>query len=139
MNKKKDLSQEDKETWEKYVNDPSDIYDKDKNIQTKHVKKNRFRFDLHGFSLEDANTKVKDIILSCFENNYKEILLITGKGTHSSNDKNVYTSQDLGKLRFSVPEFLRSNQELNDLIISIEEAPTKEGGKGAIVVKLKSL
>ena len=90
MNKKKDLSQEDKETWEKYVNDPSDIYDKDKNIQTKHVKKNRFRFDLHGFSLEDANTKVKDIILSCFENNYKEILLITGKGTHSSNDKNVY-------------------------------------------------
>ncbi len=28
MNKKKDLSQEDKKTWEDYIKDPSDIYDK---------------------------------------------------------------------------------------------------------------
>ena len=33
MNKKKDLSQEDKKTWEDYIKDPSDIYDKDRSNQ----------------------------------------------------------------------------------------------------------
>ena len=35
MNKKKDLSQEDKQTWEDYIKDPTDIYDKDKSNQKK--------------------------------------------------------------------------------------------------------
>ena len=39
MNKKKDLSQEDKQTWEDYIKDPSDIYDKDKNNQKTSEKK----------------------------------------------------------------------------------------------------
>ena len=46
----------------------------------KKTKKNRFIFDLHGLTLDKANSKVKDIILFCVENNYKEILLITGAG-----------------------------------------------------------
>ena len=33
MIKKKDLSQEDKKTWEDYIKDPSGIYDKDKKIK----------------------------------------------------------------------------------------------------------
>ena len=101
--------------------------------------KGRFKYDLHGYTLEDANRKVKEIILSCKENKYKEILLITGKGLHSTNDKDIYVSKNLGTLRYSVPEFIKSNEELNNFIISIKEADIKDGGEGAILIKLKNL
>ena len=138
MNKKKDLSQEDKKTWEDYIKDPSDIYDKDKNNQ-KSIRKERFKFDLHGFTLVEANKKVKEILLFCIKNRYKELLLVTGKGLHSTNDKDSYISKDFGKLKFSVPEFIRSDLEINKLIVSINEAEVKDGGEGAILIKLKNL
>ena len=138
MNKKKDLSQKDKQTWEDYIKDPSDIYDKDKNIQ-KTFRKERFRFDLHGFTLDKANKKVKEILFFCVKNKYKELLLITGKGLHSTSDKDTYISKDFGKLKFSVLEFIRSDLETNKLIVSINEAEVKDGGEGAILIKLKNL
>ena len=138
MNKKKGLSQEDKQTWNDYIKDPSDIYDKDKNNQ-KTVRKERFKFDLHGFTLDEANKKVKEILLFCIKNKYKELLLITGKGLHSTNDKDAYISKDFGKLKFSVPEFIKSDIEINKLVVSISEAELKDGGEGAILIKFKNL
>ena len=138
MNKKKGLSQEDKQTWNDYIKDPSDIYDKDKNNQ-KTVRKERFNFDLHGFTLDEANKKVKEILLFCIKNKYKELLLITGKGLHSTNDKDAYISKDFGKLKFSVPEFIKSDIEINKLVVSINEAELKDGGEGAILIKFKNL
>ena len=138
MIKKKDLSQKDKKVWENFIKDPFDIYDKDIDDQ-KSSRKDRYKFDLHGFTLEDANKKVREILLSCIENKYKELLLITGKGIHSSNEKDAYVSKDYGKLKYSVPEFIKSNPELNKLIISIHEADIKDGGEGAILIKLKNL
>ena len=139
MIKKKDLDQDDKKAWEEYIKNPSDIYDKDKNYSNKNQRKERFKYDLHGYTLEDANKKVKEIILSCKENKYKEILLITGKGLHSTNDRDIYVSKNLGTLRYSVPEFIKSSEELNDFIISIKEADIKDGGDGALLIKLKNL
>ena len=139
MIKKKDLDQDDKKAWEEYIKNPSDIYDKDKNYSKENQRKERFKYDLHGFTLEDANKKVKEIILSCKENKYKEILLITGKGLHSTNDRDIYVSKNLGTLRYSVPEFIKSSEELNDFIISIKEADIKDGGDGALLIKLKNL
>ena len=139
MIKKKDLDQDDKKAWEEYIKDPSDIYDKDKNYSYKNQRKGRFKYDLHGYTLEGANRKVKEIILSCQENKYKEILLITWKGLHSTNDKDIYVSKNLGTLRYSVPEFIKSNEELNNFIISIKEADIKDGGEGALLIKLKNL
>ena len=139
MIKKKDLDQDDKKAWEEYIKNPSDIYDKDKNYFKENQRKERFKYDLHGYTLEDANRKVKEIILSCKENKYKEILLITGKGLHSTNDKDIYVSKNLGTLRYSVPEFIKSNEELNNFIISIEAADIKDGGEGALLIKLKNL
>jgi DNA-nicking Smr family endonuclease len=78
-------------------------------------------------------------LLLCLEQNYSEVLLITGKGMHSNSDKDIYVSKDLGKLRFSVPEFIKSDQELNKFIVSIKEAELKDGGQGAILIKLKNL
>ena len=139
MIKKKDLSKEDKETWDNFTRQPSDIYDKDLQIADDNPRKNRLRYDLHGFTLEDANRKVKDLILSGIQNKFKEILLITGKGLHSNTEEDTYVSKNLSKLRFSVPEFINSCDELSKFVVSISEASLKDGGSGAILIKLKNL
>ena len=139
MIKKKDLSKEDKETWDNFTREPSDIYDKDLQIADDNLRRNRLRYDLHGFTLEDANRKVKDLILSGIRNKFKEILLITGKGLHSNTEEDTYVSKNLSKLRFSVPEFINSCDELSKFVVSISEASLKDGGSGAILIKLKNL
>ncbi len=139
MIKKKDLNQKNKETWEDYIKNPSDIYDKDKDQSSKDWTKKRYRFDLHGFTLDDANIKVKEIIEHCVQNKFKELLLITGKGIHSTNEKDVFISKDLGKLKYSIPEYIKNNDEVNQFIVSINDADKEEGGEGAIIIKLKSL
>ena len=139
MIKKKDLSKKDLETWETYIKNPSDVYDKDKNNQTNQDIKERFRFDLHGHTLNEANQKVRDIIFSCVKQRYREILLITGKGLHSNSDSDAYVSKDLSKLKYSVPDFIQSDEDLNKFVFSISDADIKDGGEGAILVKLKNL
>ena len=139
MIKKKDLDQDNTKAWKEYIKNPSDIYDKDKNYFKENDRKKRFKYDLHGYTLGAANSKVKELILSCKENNYTEILLITGKGLHSKNDKDIYVSKNLGTLRYSVPEFIKSDEELNNFIISINEAEIKDGGAGALLIKIKNL
>ena len=110
MIKKKDLSQEDKKTWDDFIKSPKNIYDKDKNNSNDFSWKQRFKFDLHGFTLIEANNKVKELIHFCIQNRYKELLIITGKGIHSTNDKDIYVSKNLGTLRYSVPEFIKSSE-----------------------------
>ena len=90
MKKKDTLSQKDKEDWKKFLEDTSHVPDKDQKYHTKDSNI-KFRFDLHGFTLDEANKKVKEIIKSCSEKNYREVLLITGKGLHSNQD-DVYKS-----------------------------------------------
>ena len=139
MIKKKNISQEDINTWKNYIKSPTDIIDKD-SIESENNSKNiRFKYDLHGFTLDKANEKVKEIILSCLKKNYKEILLVTGKGIHSNTEKNIYTSKDLSKLRYSVPEYIKSNSDLSKHIVSILNADKIDGGDGAIIIKLKKL
>ena len=138
MIKKKESNQKDS-TWEEYINNPTDIYDKDQNISGEARRRERYKFDLHGFSLDEANSKIKEIIVHCVKNKFRELLLITGKGMHSKNDEDVFISQDLGKLKYSVPEFIRTNPDLNKFIISINDAKKKDGGEGAIIIKLKNL
>ncbi len=139
MIKKNNLSQGDQKTWENYIKNPNDIYDKDNSKVRNIYEKDRYKFDLHGFTLDEANQKAKEIIYSCSEKKFKEILLITGKGIHSTNDKNIYVSKNLCKLKYSVPEYINSKKELRNLIISIKEADMKDGGEGAILIKLKKL
>ena len=138
MIKKKDPSQEDKKTWEEYIKNPSDIYDKDQGVSNSIQRRERYKFDLHGFTLDEANNKVKEIIEYCLKNKFKELLLITGKGIHSTSDEDTYISKNLGKLKYSVPEFIKTS-ELNKFIISISDAEKKDGGEGAIIIRLKNL
>ena len=66
MKKKAPLSQKDKEDWKKFLEDPSLVPNKDQNNRTESAT-NKYRFDLHGLTLDEANKKVKEIIKSCSE------------------------------------------------------------------------
>lgn len=139
MTKKKNISQNDLDVWQNYLKNPKDIVDKDLNTDTLDNKPNRFIFDLHGYTLNKANDKVKELIFFCSEKNFKEILLITGKGIHSNSSADVYSSKDLSKLRYSVPDYIRSNSEISILVSSISLANKLDGGDGALIIKLKQL
>ena len=139
MIKKKGISQKDLNTWNDYIKNPTDIIDKDKAKITSKTKFSRFKFDLHGFTLNGANRKVKELVLNCVEKKCKEILLITGKGIHSKTKTDVYSSQDYGKLRYSVPEYIQSSPELEKYVSNISNASKIDGGDGAIIIKLKKL
>ncbi len=139
MIKKKESNQKNKKIWEEYIKNPSDVYDKDQIISNDFRKRDRYKFDLHGFTLDEANIKVKEIIQHCVKNKFRELLLITGKGIHSTSDNDAYISKDLGKLKYSVPEFIKTNSELSKFIISVSEAEKKDGGEGAIIIKLRNL
>ena len=139
MKKKEDLTDSDKAQWEEYLKNPKDIFDKDLIWRKLSDTNHSFRFDLHGFTLLDANLKVRELIVGCQEKNIREILLITGKGLHSNTDQNTYVSKKLSKLKFSVPEYINSQKDLLEKIFSIEQASISDGGEGAIVIKLKKL
>ncbi len=139
MIKKKNISQKDISTWKNYIKNPTDIVDKDNISESFKSNNYRFKYDLHGLTLLEANKKVKEIVLLCIKKNYKEILLITGKGIHSDVDKDVYSSKDLSKLKYSVPEYIKSDSDLSKYIVSISNADKIDGGEGAIIIKLKKL
>ena len=137
MKKKDFLSKKDRKDWENFLKDKSHIPDKDQVNQSKNQDQ-VYKYDLHGLTLSEANKKVKEIIISCSEKNYREILLITGKGLHSRDD-DVYKSSNLSKLRYSVPEYINSEPEISKLIISVVNPSRKEGGDGALLIKLIKL
>ena len=139
MKKKEDVSNTDKELWVEYLKNPKDIFDKELENKKSPKRPERYRFDLHGFTLQEANEKVKELIILCQKKYFKEILLITGKGLHSNVDQNEYVSKDLSKLRFAVPEYIKSHKELSDKIIEIKQAQIEDGGEGALILKLKLL
>ena len=139
MKKKENLSDLDKAQWTEYTKNPKDIFDKDLEEKKSFNINYRFRFDLHGFTLSDANKKIHELIINCHEKNFKEILLITGKGLHSNSDQNTYVSKKLSKLKFSVPEYINTQKDLLDKVFSIKTAAIKDGGEGAIIIKLKNL
>ena len=139
MTKKKGLSKEDITTWNNYIKNPNDISDKEKNSEKTNFNKSRFIYDLHGYTLAEANLRVGELIFNCMEKDYKEILLITGKGIHSNTEKDVFVSKDLSKLKCSVPNYINTHNELSKCVISINDAKKEDGGEGAIIIKLRKL
>ena len=139
MKKKEDIPDTEKKLWEEYLKNPKDLFDKELEKKKIFDQTKKYRFDLHGFTLHEANKKVRELIIYCQENSFKEILLITGKGLHSNTDQNTYVSKELSKLKFSVPEYIKTQKDLSEKILSIESAQVNDGGDGAIIVKIKKL
>ena len=134
MNSK--ISEKDKKTWEEFLSNEKKLPDKD-NFQSKIKSKKTRSLDLHGKTLNEANQIIENFIRKSYEDNVHKLIIVTGKGLHSSNEKDPYVSKDLGILKYSIPNFLKNNAELMKLISSISEASIEDGGSGAFYIFLK--
>ena len=132
----KDISDKDRKDWDKFVNSRDKLPNKDLN---KEIKKNfKIRsIDLHGYTLENANKVIEEFINKSFLENINKLIVVTGKGLHSDNEKNPYVSKDLSILKYSVPEFILNNKNLMEKINEISEAKIEDGGAGSFYIFLK--
>ena len=137
MNSK--ISDKDKKDWKSFISSKDKIPNKDLKITKDKIKKKIIKkIDLHGFSLENANKVVEEFITQSFDEGVNKIIVITGKGLRSKNDENPYISKNLSILKYSVPEFVKSNINLMKLIKNIKEADIEDGGEGAFYIYLKN-
>ena len=130
------ISKKDKKDWEDFLNNKESLPNKDLSGSKKRVQKTK-NFDFHGFSLDEANRTINKLIKDSHKNGVRKLVVVTGKGTHSDNEKNPYTSKDLGILKYSIPEYIKNTPELMKLINEIKEADIKDGGGGAFYIFLK--
>ena len=140
MKKKKLSTSKDKEDWLVFTEKLENIYDKDSDFLKQKSAVNKIRkLDLHGFSLDQANKMVKKFIIKSFEDGYKKLLVITGKGLRSKIYKNPYLSEQMSVLKNSVPEFIKNDKDLLNIISRISKADLKDGGEGAFYIFLKRI
>jgi DNA-nicking Smr family endonuclease len=132
----KNISDKDKQDWNKFVESEEKLPDKDFIHHKKKIFKIR-SLDLHGFTLDEANDKVQRFIINSHSENINKLIIVTGKGLHSDNYKNPYVSKDLSILKHSIPEFIKSNQNLMKIVHEIQDAKIEDGGSGAFYVILK--
>ena len=134
----KKLSKKDLKDWKNFIEGKDKIYSKDI-FKSKIEYKKESTLDLHGFSLDQANTKVEKFIIDCFDKKIEKLNIITGKGLRSKVDQNPYQSKDLGILKYSVPEFIKSNSELMKIIKKIEDQmDNRNSGYFTVCLKLKN-
>ena len=93
--------------------------------------------DLHGFTLDEANKLIEKFIVDSYSQGINKLIVVTGKGLHSQNEKDPYTSKEFGILKYSVPEFINNNKSLMNLVNEIKDAKIEDGGSGAFYIYLK--
>ena len=130
------ISDKDKKDWDSFLSSKEKLLDKENTGSKKEFSKIK-SIDLHGFSLDDANKFVENFIYESYEKGTRELIVVTGKGLHSQNYKDPYISNNLGILKYSVPEFIENNRKLMEIIHEIKDAKIEDGGSGAFYIFLK--
>ena len=149
------LSDKDKQIWNFYISNLKSIKKIDKKIKVntntisvvtkvlkpnvsftldnkikKQMKSNKLTFDamvdLHGKTEIQAYEIIKNFIKDSYLNNFKSIIIITGKGSNSK-----------GKLKLKTPLWLKSDG-ISKYVVGFEIMPHNKGGEGALFVKLKN-
>ena len=132
----RNISDKDKKDWDNFVNSKEKLLNKD--IKYKDKKNTKIRsIDLHGYTLDEANKVIVNFINRAFLENVNKLIVVTGKGLHSENEKDPYVSKDLSILKYSVPEFISNNSNLMSMIYEITDAKLEDGGGGAFYIFLK--
>ena len=131
------ISKKDKKDWETFISSNEKLPNKDLKLK-KHSSIKTRSIDLHGHTLDDANKVINDFIENCYEEKVNKIIVVTGKGLHSKNEKDPYVSRDLSILKYSVPEFIENNFDLMKKILEIKDAEIEDGGSGAFYIYLKN-
>ena len=130
------ISEKDKKDWENFLLKNEKLPNKDITIDKKISFKTR-SIDLHGYTLQEANKSVENFIIKSYQENINKLIVITGKGIHSQNEKDPYVSKDLSILKYSVPEFISNNKNLMKIIYEMKDAKIEDGGGGAFYIYLK--
>ena len=130
------ISEKDKKDWENFLSKNEKLPNKDTKINKKLAFKIK-SIDLHGYSLNEANKSIEDFIINSYQEKINKLIVVTGKGNHSQNEKNPYVSKDLSILKYSVPEFISNNKKLTKIIYEMKDAKIEDGGGGAFYVYLK--
>ena len=139
MKKKSTVSSKDKKEWIDFTKQIGNIHPKEADFSQTYTRINKVRkLDLHGYSISESNKIVKKFIVESFDCGYKKLLIVTGKGSRSKSYDNPYISEKLSVLRYSVPEFIRNDENLDNKINRTSTADIKDGGEGAIYVFLKN-
>ena len=139
MKKKYSASSKDKKDWVNFTKQIGNIGVKEDDLLEENQQINKVRkIDLHGYSLNNANKVVKKFIIESFNQNYKKLLIVTGKGSRSKSYDDPYISESLSVLKNSVPEYIKNDENLNSIINKIVQASQKDGGEGAINIFLKN-
>ena len=144
------ISENDRKTWLNYINNFKSINinfrNNEKEIINKPNKKtfrktislSRFKLinkgkvkpdgvlDLHGHRLKDAKIVLHNYIANAYEENVRNILIITGKGQSNA-----------GVLKKEVPLWL-NDKKLTNVIVNYKIAPRNFGGEGALLVRIKN-
>ena len=130
------ISEKDKKDWENFLSKKERLPDKDNKLSKKINFKTR-SIDLHGYTLEDANKSIESFIIKSYQDKINKLIVVTGKGIHSQNEKDPYVSKDLSILKYSVPEFISNNKNLMKIIYEMKDAKIEDGGGGAFYIFLK--
>ncbi|MGA9658563.1 MAG: Smr/MutS family protein [Asticcacaulis sp.] len=83
------------------------------------------RLDLHGLTAYAAEARLKAFVQQAYANDYRAVLVITGKGL-----------SETGILKRHAPEWL-SDPQLSHIVAGISQAHARHGGTGALYVALK--
>jgi DNA-nicking Smr family endonuclease len=83
------------------------------------------RIDLHGMTQDRARAALQGFVRRSWEEGYRAVLVITGKGSRGD-----------GVLRRQTPEWL-AEPALREVVAGISEAHRRHGGEGALYVALK--
>ena len=130
------ISDKDKKDWENFLSDTTTLPNKDLDKSKKKINRTKF-YDFHGFTLDEANKKIEKLVRESYDKGINKIVIITGKGIHSNNEKDPYKSKDLSILKHSIPEYIKSNSDLLKFINEIKDASIEDGGSGAFYIYLK--
>ena len=130
------ISEKDKKDWESFLSKKEKLPNKDIKIDKKITFKTK-SIDLHGYTLEEANKSIENFIVKSYQEKINKLIVVTGKGIHSQNEKDPYVSKDLSILKYSVPEFISNNINLMKIIYEMKDAKIEDGGAGAFYIFLK--
>ena len=130
------ISKKDKKDWQTFISSNEKIPNKDFKSKQHSLIKTK-SIDLHGYTLDEANKVINNFIKNCYEEKVNKIIVVTGKGLHSENEKNPYVSKDLSILKYSIPEYISNNKSLMNVINEIKDAKIEDGGSGAFYIFLK--
>jgi len=95
------------------------------------------KIDFHGMTVFEAERLFSQTVITCYENNFRNLLFVTGKGVlKKHNEDSHQVKLYYGKIRSGFFSWVKKN-ELQKYILAVEQASIEHGADGAFFVYLR--